>query len=682
MNFTLQFQPFVNWPLWWIALVAGAVIVAYHFYVGRRGAVLRLAALALLMAALANPVINHDERERLKDIAVVVVDRSPSQGVSNRPKQTDAALMEVKRRIAELGQELRVVDVRASASEEQPGTRLFTALDQARADIPPERFSGAVFITDGQVHDIPLKADATAPIHSLITGSRREIDRRLIVERAPKFAITGQEHSLTFRVEQNDTLPAGIKVTVTLPNGETQSLDVAANQSVEVPFTLQHAGKNLFELKAETVPEEISTINNRAIVTVDGVRDRLRVLLVSGEPHQGERTWRNLLKADAAVDLVHFTILRPPEKQDGTPTRELSLIAFPTRELFLDKIEEFDLVIFDRYRRQAILPEEYLANIAEYVRRGGAVLLASGPDYAAIDGLFSSPLADLLPAAPTGDVTEQPFRPALTLAGRKHPVTSGLPGSEGAQPKWGQWFRVVDTIVDPAILPLMSGPDAKPLLVLNRVAEGRVAQILSDHGWLWARGYDGGGPQVEMLRRIAHWLMKEPDLEEEALLAQQLGEGLRIERRTMGDTASPVKITSPAGIEQTVTLTEQQPGRFVGQLTVSEAGLFVLDDGKLRTTAAIGNADAKEMRDLKATASIMAPVAEATRAGTYWLEDGIPRISLASEGGSTSGSGWLALKDNQRFRVTAVREIALFSTLASLAALLLLIPALWYREGR
>jgi hypothetical protein len=682
MNFTVQFQPFVSWPLWWIALAVGAAIVAYHIYVKRRGAYLRLASLALLAAALANPIVNQDERERLKDIAVVVVDRSPSQSVGSRTKQTDAALADVTRRIGELGQELRVIEFRASASEEQPGTRLFTALDQARADIPPDRFSGAIFITDGQVHDVPQKLDGAAPIHSLITGSRREIDRRLIVERAPKFAITGQEHSLAFRIEQNDTLPANLKVIITLPNGQTQTLDVAANQTVEVPFTLEHAGKNLFELKADTVPEEISTVNNRAIVTVDGVRDRLRVLLVSGEPHQGERTWRNLLKADAAVDLVHFTILRPPEKQDGTPTRELSLIAFPTRELFLDKIEEFDLVIFDRYRRQAILPEEYLANVAEYVRRGGAILLASGPDYAAIDGLFSSPLSDLLPAAPTGDVTEQAFRPALTLAGRKHPVTSGLPGSESEQPKWGQWFRVVDTVVDPSTTPLMSGPDTKPLLVLNRVEEGRVAQILSDHGWLWARGYDGGGPQVELLRRIAHWLMKEPDLEEEALSAQQVGEGLRIERRTMGETAAPVKLTSPSGTEQTVSLTEQQPGRFIGVQPVTEAGLYVLDDGKLRTTAAVGNADPKEMRDLKATTAIMLPVAEATNAGTYWLEDGFPRLSLASEGANTAGSGWMALKDNQRYRVTAVREIALFSTLASLAALLLLIPALWYREGR
>ena len=127
---------------------------------------------------------------------------------------------------------------------------------------------------------------------------------------------------------------------------------------------------------------EIALQNNRTVIATEGIRDRLQVLLVSGEPHPGERTWRNLLKADASVDLVHFTILRPPEKQDGTPVKELSLIAFPTRELFVEKLSEFDLVIFDRYERRGILPTVYLNNVVDYVRAGGAVLVASGPDYA------------------------------------------------------------------------------------------------------------------------------------------------------------------------------------------------------------------------------------------------------------------------------------------------------------
>ena len=164
------------------------------------------------------------------------------------------------------------------------------------------------------------------------------------------------------------------------------------------------------------------------------MRDRLRVLLVSGEPHAGERTWRNLLKSDAAVDLIHFTILRPPDKFDGVPVDELSLIAFPTQELFMERIDDFDLIIFDRYSVRGILPPEYYMNIAQYVEDGGAILVSAGPEMASVESLNLSPLGPILPARPTGRVIDQPFTPRLTADGRRHPVTAGCrrPGSRGA----------------------------------------------------------------------------------------------------------------------------------------------------------------------------------------------------------------------------------------------------------
>ncbi len=156
------------------------------------------------------------------------------------------------------------------------------------------------------------------------------------------------------------------------------------------------------------------------------MRDRLRVLLISGEPHVGERTWRRLLKADPAVDLVHFTILRPPEKDDLTPLNELALIAFPTRELFQDKIGEFDLIILDRFQNRGILPPPYLENIADYVRDGGALLMSVGPEFTGPASLDDTPLHDVLPAHPvrgpdgeadTGGVVDGAFRPLVTALG-------------------------------------------------------------------------------------------------------------------------------------------------------------------------------------------------------------------------------------------------------------------------
>ena len=263
------------------------------------------------------------------------------------------------------------------------------------------------------------------------------------------------------------------------------------------------------------------------------MRDRLRVLLVSGEPHAGERVWRNILKSDPSVDLVHFTILRPPEKQDGTPIRELSLIAFPIRELFDVKLDEFDLIIFDRYSQRGIIPQAYIDNVVRYVRKGGALLEAAGPTFGTPMSLFRTPLGEILPTEPTGNVLRGGLQAA---ADRARPPPSGHRGS--ARRRQAGRGAELGTLVPPgrgaassAAATVMSGEHGGPLLVLDRVGKGRVAQLLSDQMWLWARGFEGGGPQAELLRRLAYWLMKEPDLEENDLRAVDRG------RPAQGDAA-------------------------------------------------------------------------------------------------------------------------------------------------
>ncbi len=681
MNFTLEFAPFFGWPATVLAGLFGLAAVAILVYARARGSLVRLLSLGLIITALANPILRQDEREYLTDIATILVDESDSQSIGKRKPQTESALIELQERIKRLGNtEVRVARYQSGTTPDTDGTRLFTQLDEMIGDIPSERYAGAILLTDGQVHDVPTDAaKAKGPIHNLITGSRSEIDRRIVIDRAPRFAITNQPQSVQFHVE--DTGTEAVTVTVTAPDGTATTIDVPPNSPQEMTVTLDRAGSNILELSVPAKPGEISERNNRAMAVIQGIRDRLRVLLVSGEPHPGERTWRNMLKADASVDLVHFTILRPPEKQDGTPTKELSLIAFPTRELFIDKIDEFDLVIFDRYRRQAIVPEAYLLNIADYVKRGGAVLISSGPDFAGGDGLYESPIAEIIAAAPSGTVIEQPFKPQVTDAGQKHPVTRNLPGG-GKQPTWGRWFRVVDTSVNETAMTLMAGPEEKPLLVLSRAENGRIAQVLSDHGWLWARGYEGGGPQTELLRRISHWLMKEPDLEEEALVAKQNGAFVDIERRTMADSAKAVTVTLPSGKVLDVQMQLIEPGIFRGRAGIAETGVHRFGDGTLQTAAAIGNADAKEMSDLRATDKLLQPVADATGSGIAWIEDGMPRIAKADAGDRMAGSGVMSLRANNQFKVTAVREFPLYSSLLALGALLLVVSGMWYREGR
>lgn len=687
MGWDFTIAPLLPWPLLAALAAAGLVFIAVSAFTRGRGWLLRAAALALLLAALANPSLRNEERENLSDIAIAVVDQSRSQSFGDRTARTERALSDLKQAVARLGNtELRVVTVTSNASAENDGTRLFSALSEALSEVPPERFAGAVFITDGEVHDVPGepgKLGLNAPIHSLITGSRREIDRRIVIEQSPRFGIVGKEQTIRFRVEQKGAAPGPVGVTIRTNNGEEQTIDVEPGQSISLPVLVDHGGQNITEIIADALPGEITEQNNRAISIIEGIRDRLRVLLVSGEPHPGERTWRNLLKADASVDLVHFTILRPPEKQDGTPIKELSLIAFPTRELFVEKLDEFDLIIFDRYQRRGILPMMYLANIADYVKRGGAVLIAAGPDFAAEDGLYNTPLNSVLQVVPSGQVLQGGFKPRVTDRGQRHPVTRDLPGAQGPTPNWGRWFRLVDAEAESGEV-VMSGLDSKPLLVLSREEQGRLALLLSDHGWLWARGYEGGGPQTELLRRLAHWLMKEPDLEEEYLSGKQDNDNIVIERRTMADKTDPVTVTLPSGATKQVELKQITPGVWRADLVVTEPGIHRLADGKLTAAVAIGSADPKETADPVATEVKLAPVARATGGGLYWLEDysGLPRLVKADAGRQMAGSGWLGLKANDAHRVRAVHELPLFSTLGSLGLLLMAFAAMWYREGR
>ncbi|MEP5009949.1 hypothetical protein, partial [Roseobacter sp.] len=479
----------------------------------------------------------------------------------------------------------------------------------------------------------------------------------LSVANAPAFAILGEPVTLTLRIDDNGAAPDNADrapLDISVDGSPPERYMVPIGRDIELPVTLSHGGRNVIQFIVPGEEGELTDRNNAALVQINGVRDRLRVLLVSGEPHPGGRTWRNLLKSDASVDLVHFTILRPPEKQDGVPVSELSLIAFPTRELFLEKIEDFDLIVFDRYQRRGILPSIYLENVADYVRKGGAVLVAAGPDYATADSLYRSPLADVLPASPTARVLDEEFRPVISDLGQRHPVTTGLPNQE----TWGPWLRQIDVVPDAGTV-LMTGHENRPLLVLNRVGEGRVALLASDHAWLWARGYQGGGPQLELLRRLAHWMMGEPELEEEALWAEATGQSMRIIRRSLNDSVGAVTITTPSGEQVDVPLQEVAPGRFEALYEGPEIGLYRLSNEDNEAVIGLGPAAPREFVQTIATGAEMAALVEARRGGVFALEDGMPSVRDVREGRPAAGRGWLGLTPRGAFETLDIARAPL-----------------------
>lgn len=692
---SLAFAPLL--PAWLVVLVAVSALLAAGFALwrGMAGWALRGLALAALALALAGPEVMRAERQPLDDIVLVLDDRSESQALGGRTAQTDAALAQLEARLAAMpGIALR----RVTLGDDPEGSLLAGALNRALAALPEGRLAGVLLVGDGQIHDAAaLPETLPAPVHLLLTGEEGDWDRRLVIEEAPGYGLIGQPVEVILRVEDRGAVPPEVAgralLHVAIDGGAEGSVTIPTGTSFRLPVTPRHGGANVVSLQLappEGGAPQLTARNDAAALTVMGLRDRLQVLLVSGEPHAGLRSWRNLLKSDASVDLIHFTILRPPDKFDGAAADEMSLIAFPVDELFTRRIEDFDLIIFDRYRVRGILPPVYFDNIRRYVERGGAVLVGTGPEGTGVEGLAYTPLGRILPAQPTGGLIEAPFRPELSASGRRHPVTADLPGAgaEGAAPEWGPWLRLVEAQARPGAQVVLEG-EGRPLLVLDHVGEGRVAQLLSDQVWLWGHGFEGGGPQRELLRRIAHWAMAEPELEEETLSAAVLpgeaGPVLRITRRSLADGVGSLRLTAPDGQARAVALAEDRPGHWTADVAVTADGLYRLEQDGLSRLVAVGPAAPREFEETVASAALLRPLVEASGGAVIRVADGLPDLRLVRSGpahGRGVAAPWLGLRPRGAEAVTGQRAQPLLPPAGWLGLLAGLMLAAWAWEGR
>jgi hypothetical protein len=676
---TLHVAPLIPF---WLILAALTLGLALLWRGGRHGILAwpRLICLLLLVAALFNPQLQRDDSTPIGDIALIVVDDSQSMTLGSRAAQSAAALAELQRTLGGIKDlETRVVTLPPAAPDE--GTRLWGAIEAGLAEIPQSRLAGIIVISDGQLHDLPDNPRLGAPLHLLLAGSRQDRDRRLVMDGSPGFAMVGDQAELAFHIEDPGH-DGSAEVTLRRDGGAVSSVSVPLNRPTKLSVPIDHAGPNVIEIEVAAAPGELTLKNNRSAVGITGVRDRLRVLLLSGEPHPGERMWRNLLKADPSVDLVHFTILRSPDKDDHTPIQQLSLIAFPTRELFEERLKDFDLIIFDRFRRRNILPPAYYRNIRDHVRDGGAMLLVAGPELAAPDSLAGSALADILPARSDGSIVSLPFLPTVTEIGHRHPLFQGLPGAADTPSHWGRWVRAAGSVPAPGAEVVMTTPTGIPLLILSRAGEGRVAQLNSDSAWLWGRGWDGGGPQAELLRRLAHWLMKEPELEENRLSGQVAGASLHIERHGLETGNRLVSVTRPDGTEVKIDLDDRGNGLASGDLPADQNGLWRISDGSLIALVAVGSLDLLEMGDVRATADKLKPAVTANGGAIAWIEDGIPSIVRRSGDSQMAGSGWFGLRANDQRSVSATTSYALIPGWLLLLLAASLMSFAWWRDGR
>lgn len=683
----IRFFPTLPWALIAILGFIAVALLIYAIINRARGWPWRFLALALLVLMLLNPSLVEEKREEKPDYVLMVVDQSTSNQINNRDTTALETLDTLQQKLSAMPNiETRVLYI-GDNNEDHGGTMLFSGLARGSADIPRNHIGAVIMITDGQVHDAPVLQNGATdniPMHVLLTGNPDEKDRRLRIVRNPGFGLVGQQQKITVHVEDNLGEESTVSLTMRRDGEAAGSQIIPVGQDVEIPVTITHAAANIFELSITQSPHEISEENNHAVVTINGVRDRLRVLLISGDPHQGTRVWRNFLKSDPSVDLVHFTILRPPEKQDSIPTEELSLIAFPTKELFEDKLNEFNLIIFDRYRRLSVLPAEYMTNIVHFVERGGALLDAEGPLPDNSLSLFDTAVGNILPSIPTQKSVDAQYTPSLTAEGLRHPVTAGLPGAskDGKNYKWGHWFRQMDATARRGNI-LMTGIENKPLLVLDRVGEGRVAQLFSDQIWLWARGFEGGGPHSELLRRLAHWLMKEPQLEENDLRVEVQGRTIAITQRSLQPASTNIILTKPGNETEQVALTEESPGLARGKITVNRTGLYRVSNGNQSIMVGVGGLNPLEYADLRSSREKLAPYAESTGGSIRWLsENGTPEPRRMDANRYMSGKNWIGIKRNKNYTVTGIKQTELIPPVAYMLGALLFLFFAWRREGK
>ena len=689
----LAFDPLLPLP-WVIGLGALIFMASIAIGIGRlRSQFTRLTAGLFLLIGLLNPQSVEEEREPLRDTVIMIEDRSDSMQFGGRSEALTKMTAELKSKFRDDGN-LDVITI--SVPQDNEGTLIASALTDALAGAPSKRLAGVIALTDGRAHDISEAVSGflpeNTPFHSLIIGEPTARDRRIFATKAPKFGVVGEQAEYELLVEDPGFEGERARIELKLNGNVKARFPITIGTPLSIPLEIERRGSNTVELLVQGVEGELTQNNNLFVSEIQGIRDRLRVLLITGEPHSGGRAWRNLLKSDPALDLVQFTILTSSSKNRQARENELSLIQFPTRQLFEERLDEFDLIIFDQYERRSlpsrrgrsrptILPQ-YFQNISHYVEDGGALLLATGPAFATQASLYRTPLVSVLPARPTGEILTGAFRPELNDKGKRHPITSDFQGNEDQA--WGSWYRVIDN--DPIGGDvLMDGPDGVPLFVIDKVRDGRVAMLMSDQAWLWAKGHDGGGPYREIFRRTAHWLMGEPELDAETLSGVRDGDNLIITRRSLDKVDEPVEIISPNARRSSVTLDKISDGLYRASVPLAGQGAYRLTSGDVTTIAAVGSLNPKEYENLLPTEEVLAPLSDATKGLLKSVDldtSNLPDIRRPKAGRQTSGNNWMGLVSHEAYTVTQSRRTPLAPGVFLFGLFFLFLIWAWRREGQ
>ena len=403
-----------------------------------------------------------------------------------------------------------------------------------------------------------LGGQTPAPLHTVVVGADSNF-RDVVLERAiaDEFAFVRNPMKIEVVLRQRGFIGQVVPLTLSEDGAVVARTEVTLagdGEEVRAQFELtpQRAGKRLYTVQAPVLDGEAIAENNRLDFTVKLIRDRIRVLQVAGRPSWDERFVRRLLKENPSVDLISFFILRSTTDISGANNNELSLIPFPTKELFTEQLHTFDVVIFQDFNYRPYQMDPYLKNVADYVKQGGGFLMIGGELTFSEGDYQGTPLAEVLPVrmrAGRGHLDVEPFTPVVTEAGQNHPITDvGVGGLGGRGVDGGPGFSALPPLsgvnlmagLEPGAVALLTHPFAnaddgapQPVIAARDVDKGRSVAVMTDSLWHWALPQlgSGGSGGVDAHRKLIantlRWLIRDPELSHVKLvLATEGGRGV------------------------------------------------------------------------------------------------------------------------------------------------------------
>jgi len=556
-----------------------------------------------------------------------------------------------------------------------------------------------------------LLADFPAPVNTVFCGGGGEIrDLAIVSASHDDYGFVHNPFEALVRVRSEGNLAA--QTPVIFKQGDralatkTIALDGGREVEATLSFTPRQVGEFMFSVEVPPVPGELTTANNVVRFPLKVLRDKVRILYLCGNPSWDERFLRQTLKKDPAVDLVSFYILREHWDDYRARQEEVSLIPFPTDELFTEELDSFDMVIWQNFRGAMYMPgayPQYMQLLNKYVReRGGALLMIGGHRAFFGQGMMDPILVDLLPIVPDDRIPnylESEFKPVATEAGLRHPVMAiGEAGENpadvlGREPALLGFNRVKG--LAPGAIGLVAHPFERsadggplPIVAVREVGAGRVAAVMTDSLWVWSMAAAGAGVSAKPYQRFwentVRWLLQDPEMRLITFSSEQgrvsPGEAVSATIEVLDDTYHPtdratVKVEvleQPTGAA--LTPTEPEPfgvGKYRVTLKPSLPGGY-----RLRATATLNG------RELGHDDLLL----EAAEESAEW-RDVLPRpeilaeISKASGGVAIAPGGdlkSLSFRRSALEQVTGTRDLPLWDNAVVFALVFMILTLTWF----